>query len=152
MPLESGGASMTVKAILASKGNAVVTIDPAVSLADAVKMLADRRIGAVIITGGGDRVIGLLSERDIVRTLAEKGPIALAMSVESVMTKRVITVTESETVGEVMERMTHGKFRHLPVVEGERLVGLVSIGDVVKHRLEQMEAETSAMRDYIATA
>ena len=143
---------MTVKAILASKGNAVVTIDPAVSLADAVKMLADRRIGAVIITGGGDRVIGLLSERDIVRTLAEKGPIALAMSVESVMTKRVITVTESETVGEVMERMTHGKFRHLPVVEGERLVGLVSIGDVVKHRLEQMEAETSAMRDYIATA
>jgi CBS domain-containing protein len=152
MPLESGGTSMTVKAILTSKGHAVVTIDPPVSLADAVKRLADRRIGAVIITGAGDRVIGLLSERDIVRTLAEMGPIALAMSVESVMTKRVITVTESETVGEVMERMTHGKFRHLPVVEGERLVGLVSIGDVVKHRLEEMEAETSAMRDYIATA
>ena len=143
---------MTVKAILARKGNAVVTIDPAVSLANAVTMLAEKRIGAVIITDGANRVAGLLSERDIVRTLAEKGPLALAMSVESVMTKRVITVTENDTVGEVMDRMTHGRFRHLPVVEGERLVGLVSIGDLVKHRLEEMEAETSAMRDYIATA
>lgn len=143
---------MTVKAILGRKGNAVVTIEASASLADAAKMLSEHRIGAVLVKAAGDRIAGLLSERDIVRTLAAKGPVALALSVEQVMTRRVVTCHEADTVGAIMERMTNGKFRHLPVIEGERLVGMISIGDVVKYRLEEMEAETSAMREYIATA
>jgi CBS domain-containing protein len=143
---------MTVKAILSRKGNAVVAIEPTASLMEAAKCLAERGIGSVIVKGPGDRVVGLLSERDIVRTVAEKGAPALSRSVESVMTRRVVTCTEADTVGEIMEQMTRGKFRHLPVVEGERLIGIISIGDVVKYRLEEMEAEQSAMREYIATA
>jgi CBS domain-containing protein len=143
---------MTVKAILSRKGQSVVTIEPTRSLADAAKLLAERRIGALIVKGEGDRVAGLLSERDIVRVLAEKGPVALALQVEQVMTRRVITCKETDTVSVIMERMTTGKFRHLPVVDGERLIGVISIGDVVKHRLEEMESESNAMREYIATA
>lgn len=143
---------MTVKAILARKGPAVTTIEATATIADAAKLLSERRIGALIVKGAGDRIAGLLSERDIVRTLADKGPVALALSVEQVMTRRVVTCTETDTVGGLMERMTNGKFRHLPVVEGERLIGLISIGDVVKFRLEEMELESSAMRDYILTA
>jgi CBS domain-containing protein len=143
---------MTVKAILSRKGSTVVTIEASASLADAAKLLSEHRIGAVLVKTAGDRLAGLLSERDIVRTLAAKGPVALALTVEQVMTRRVVTCHEADTVGAIMERMTSGKFRHLPVVEAERLVGMISIGDVVKYRLEEMEAETSAMREYIATA
>ena len=95
---------------------------------------------------------GLLSERDIVQTLADKGAAALSLTVGEVMTRRVVTCVAADTVGEIMERMTNGKFRHVPVVEDDRLVGIVSIGDIVKYRLEEMEAESSAMREYIATA
>ena len=143
---------MTVKAILSRKGRAVTTIEPTATIAEAAKLLSERRIGAVIVTDAGERIAGLLSERDIVRTLADKGAVALALSVEQVMTRRVVTCTETDTVGSIMERMTTGKFRHLPVVEDERLIGLVSIGDAVKYRLEEMELESSAMRDYILTA
>jgi CBS domain-containing protein len=143
---------MTVKAILSRKGSAVVTIAPAASLADAVKLLSSHRIGAVMVTDPEGRVIGVLSERDIVRTLADRGAAALDQRVEQVMTRRVVTTVESDTVGEIMERMTAGKFRHIPVVEDDRLVGVVSIGDVVKYRLEEVERETNAMRDYILTA
>ena len=143
---------MTVKAILSSKGHAVVTIEPAASLADAVKLLSERRIGAVIVTGSEGRVIGMLSERDIVRTLADHGTNALQRTVDQAMTRRVVTCAEAETVNTIMERMTNGKFRHVPVLEDDRLVGVISIGDVVKYRLGEMEAESSAMRDYIATA
>ncbi len=143
---------MTVKAILSRKGSAVVTIAPAASLADAVKLLSSHRIGAVMVTDPEGRVIGVLSERDIVRTLADRGAAALDQRVEQVMTRRVVTTVEADTVGEIMERMTAGKFRHIPVVEDDRLVGVVSIGDVVKYRLEEVERETNAMRDYILTA
>jgi len=143
---------MTVKAILANKGHSVVTIEPTASLRAAVKILSERRIGAVIVAGGEGRVIGMLSERDIVRTLAERGPEALDLTVDQVMTRRVVTCHEADTVNAIMERMTNGKFRHVPVLEGERLVGVISIGDVVKYRLGEMEAESNAMRDYIATA
>jgi CBS domain-containing protein len=143
---------MTVKAILSRKGSAVVTIAPAASLAEAAKLLSANHIGAVIVTGPDARVIGVLSERDIVRALADRGPAALDLRVEQAMTRRVVTVGETDTVGEIMERMTAGKFRHIPVVENDRLIGVVSIGDVVKHRLEEMERESSAMRDYILTA
>ena len=143
---------MTVKAILSKKGSAVVTIAPAASLADAAKLLSSHRIGAVIVTDPEARVIGVLSERDIVRALADRGAAALDLRVEQAMTRRVVTTVESDTVGEIMERMTAGKFRHIPVVEDDRLVGVVSIGDVVKYRLEEVERETNAMRDYILTA
>ena len=143
---------MTVKAILSRKGHTVVTIAPTASLAEATKVLSSHRIGAVIVTGPDGRVIGVLSERDIVRALADHGPAALDRQVDEVMTGRVVTSSEADTVGDIMERMTTGRFRHIPVVDGERLVGVVSIGDVVKHRLEEVERETNAMRDYILTA
>jgi CBS domain-containing protein len=143
---------MTVKAILASKGYSVQTVEPTATLTEAVTLLDALRIGALVVCGAGTRVIGVLSERDIVRTVAEHGPRALELTVGTVMTRRVVTCRESDTVGELMERMTHGRFRHVPVVEEDRLIGIVSIGDVVKHRLGEFEAESSAMREYIQTA
>ena len=143
---------MTVRAILSRKGRDVATIAPTVSLSEAVRLLAQRRIGAVVVTGPDDRVAGILSERDIVRSLSERGPAALDDNVAAVMTRKVMTCTEAETVAAIMERMTAGKFRHLPVVEQGRLAGIISIGDVVKSRLEEIEGETNALREYIATA
>ena len=143
---------MTVKAILSRKGQDVLTIEPTATLAAAIKLLADRKIGAVVITGADRQVIGILSERDIVRTFAASGPAALDEQVGQVMTRKVMTCDEAETVANLMERMTQGKFRHLPVVERGRLAGIVSIGDVVKYRLEEMEKESSALREYILTA
>ena len=143
---------MTVWAILSSKGSTVVTIEPAASLAEATKLLSTHRIGAVIVTDSEGRVIGVLSERDIVRALADRGAAALDLRVEQAMTRRVVTAGQADTVGEIMGRMTAGKFRHIPVVEDDRLVGVVSIGDVVKYRLEEVERESNAMRDYILTA
>jgi CBS domain-containing protein len=144
---------MTVKAILSRKGNDVFTIEPTVTLSAAVNMLAEHRIGALLVVAGADKqAAGILSERDIVRALAQRGPGALQEAVGQVMTRRVVTCTESDTVAALMERMTQGKFRHLPVVERGKLVGLVSIGDVVKHRLGEMEHESNALREYILTA
>ncbi len=144
---------MTVKAILSRKGNDVITIEPTVTLSAAVNILAEHRIGALVVVAGADgQVAGILSERDIVRALAQRGPGALQEAVGQVMTRRVVTCTESDTVAALMERMTQGKFRHLPVVERGKLVGLVSIGDVVKHRLGEMEHESNALREYILTA
>jgi CBS domain-containing protein len=143
---------MTVRNILAGKGREVVSIEPNATLASAVELLTEKRIGAVLILGAGHRVAGILSERDIVRALAERGAAALAEPVSRTMTRKVSTCTESETVASIMERMTDGKFRHVPVVDQGQLVGIVSIGDVVKHRLHQMERDTAAMRDYILTA
>ena len=143
---------MTVKTILSAKGGNVTTIEPSADLAAATKLLAEKRIGALLITGAEGRVVGILSERDIVRTLAAHGAAALQLPLSEVMTRKVVTCTESETVSVIMERMTAGKFRHVPVVEQERLIGVISIGDVVKHRLQEMENESSALRDYIQTA
>jgi CBS domain-containing protein len=143
---------MTVKAILSRKGGNVVTIAPTATLSAAVKLLAERRIGAIVVTGPENRVAGILSERDIVRTLADRGPAALDENVAAVMTRKVMTCTEADTIASLMERMTEGKFRHLPVVEQGRLVGVISIGDVVKFRVEEIERESNALREYIATA
>jgi CBS domain-containing protein len=143
---------MTVSIILAGKGRDVVTIEPSASLASAVGLLAEKRIGAALILGADRRIIGILSERDIVRALAERGANALAEPVSQTMTRKVSTCNENETVSNIMERMTDGKFRHVPVVDQGQLVGIVSIGDVVKHRLHEMESESAAMRDYILTA
>lgn len=143
---------MTVKAMLSQKTPGVVTIEPTATLAQAVKLLAQKRIGAVVVTGADGRVVGILSERDIVRLLAEKGADALSAPLSDSMTRKVWTCSGNETVGQIMERMTVGKFRHIPVVEQGRLVGIVSIGDAVKARLEQMQRESEALREYIRSA
>jgi CBS domain-containing protein len=143
---------MTVKAILSRKGYDVATILPSATIAEAAKTLTERRIGAIIVTGAGDRVTGLLSERDIVHVMARDGASGLDKRVEQAMTRKVVTCQESDTVGTIMERMTAGRFRHLPVVADERLIGVISIGDVVKYRLGEMELGSNAMREYIATA
>ena len=143
---------MTVSMILAGKGRDVVTIEPNATLADAVKLLAEKRIGAVVILGADRRVVGILSERDIVRAVAENGRDALDGPVSAAMTRKVSTCHERETISTIMERMTIGKFRHVPVVDRDRLIGIVSIGDVVKHRLGEVERDSAAMRDYILTA
>jgi CBS domain-containing protein len=143
---------MTVKSVLAAKGGDVVTIEPNTNVLAATKLLAERRIGALVVTGPDRRVIGIVSERDIVQRLAVHGPATLDLPLNEVMTRKVITCTTADTVSSVMERMTQGKFRHLPVVDQGRLIGIVSIGDLVKHRLEEMEREQSALRDYIQTA
>ena len=143
---------MTVRAILSRKGRDVSTIAPTATLSEAVRLLAERRIGAAIVTGADSRVAGILSERDIVRVLSERGPDVLQETVAAVMTRKVMTCTESDTIAAIMERMTAGKFRHLPVVEQGKLVGVISIGDVVKSRVEEIEGETEALREYIATA
>jgi CBS domain-containing protein len=143
---------MNVKAILAAKGGDIIDIEPAATLAAAAKLLAARRIGAVLIRGAGGRLSGILSERDIVRALGAHGPRALDLPVGQVMTREVETCGEDETVADIMERMTAGKFRHLPVVSGNDLIGVISIGDVVKQRVEEIESESEAMRDYIRSA
>jgi CBS domain-containing protein len=143
---------MTVKAIIDLKGGTVVTTESTVNLAAAAKLLAERRIGALVVVGGDRRISGILSERDIVRALSERGAAALEEQVGQVMTRKVITCSCAETIRSVMERMTAGKFRHLPVIEHGELVGIVSIGDVVKYRIEEIEHESEALRDYIQTA
>jgi len=143
---------MIVKTILSAKGNDVISIEPTATLETAVRTLADHRIGALLVLGPDRRVIGILSERDIVRVLAEQGAGALNQPLSQVMTRKVVTCNSSDTIGVIMERMTAGKFRHVPVVEQEQVIGVVSIGDVVKYRLQEMEHESAALRDYIQTA
>jgi len=143
---------MNVASILSAKGGDVVTIEPNATLAIAAKLLSERKIGAVLILGAGERVAGILSERDIVRALAARGAPALDEPVGQSMTRNVITCGKDDPIASVMERMTQGKFRHLPVVEQDKLAGIISIGDVVKYRLGEIEEESEAMRDYIRTA
>ena len=145
---------MNVKAILAAKkqGGDTIGIEPTAKLAAAVKLLAEHRIGALVIRGAGARLAGILSERDIVRALAELGAAALDVPVGQVMTRDVETCGEDDTVASIMERMTAGKFRHMPVLRNGKLAGLISIGDVVKQRVDEVERESEAMRDYIRTA
>jgi CBS domain-containing protein len=143
---------MTVKAILDAKGGSVLTIEPTASLEQAAKILAERRIGALVVTGPEQRVVGIVSERDVVSMLAARGCHALDVPLTAVMTRKVTTCSPSDTISTIMEQMTAGKFRHVPVVEQGRLTGIISIGDVVKHRLQEMEHEQNALRDYIQTA
>jgi CBS domain-containing protein len=143
---------MTVSAILADKGREVVTIGAAETIADAVAVLARRKIGAVVVVEANGRIAGIVSERDIVRAFAASAGAALAEPLASIMTRAVITCSEGETIDSVMSRMTRGRFRHLPVVTGGKLSGIISIGDVVKARIGQVEREAEEMRAYIATA
>src|SRR6202163_4087982 len=130
---------MTVRAILDSKGHHIQSVEPDAKLSAAIKILAERKIGAVLVMNKG-RIEGILSERDIVRVLSERGASVLDEPVSEVMTRKVISCRQNDTVSAIMEMMTTGKFRHLPVVEDERVVGLISIGDIVKWRGRGYEA------------
>jgi CBS domain-containing protein len=143
---------MHVKNILSVKGSNVLSIEPTATLEIAVRTLAQHKIGALLVLGPDRRIIGILSERDIVRVLAEQGASALTQPLAQVMTRKVFTCSPSETISVIMERMTAGKFRHVPVIDQDQVVGVVSIGDVVKYRLQEMEHESAALRDYIQTA
>ena len=143
---------MTVASILAAKGRIVATTQATRTIAEAVDELAKRKIGALVVVDGVDRVTGIISERDIVKALARKGADVLADPVGTIMTREVVTCAESETVIGVMTRMTRGRFRHLPVVKNGRLDGIISIGDVVKERIGEVEREADEMRSYIAAA
>lgn len=143
---------MSVEHILSGKGRDVVTIAPDRTLADAAQCLSTRRIGAVVVVDGSGGVLGIISERDVVRAVAESGAEGLAAPVSSRMTAKVVTCGPTSSIDEIMGLMTDGKFRHVPVIEGGKLAGIVSIGDVVKQRLADVESEHRALRDYIATA
>ena len=139
---------MTVKTILNEKGRKVFSMAPSSTLKEVIGELAERRIGAVLMVEG-EHLAGILSERDVVRALAEKGEEALRASASSIMTQKVETCGLDDLIDDVMERMTASRFRHMPVVDAGKLIGLVSIGDVVKQRIEEAVRERDQMREYI---
>lgn len=143
---------MSVTHILESKGSGVVTTAPHRTMGEVVAVLADKRIGAVVVVSGDGGVLGILSERDVIRALAASGQSMLHDAVSKHMTEKVVTAGPDMTIEDAMGRMTLGRFRHLPVVDGQKLVGMISIGDVVKHRLQDIEREKQSMLDYIGTA
>jgi CBS domain-containing protein len=142
---------MNVAAILKLKGREVVTTTPDTTLLEIVNLLGEHRIGCIVVTGIDGKVIGIVSERDIVREIARAGSKVLKEPVAACMTKTVVACRESDTIDRLMSEMTAHRFRHMPVVERGRLCGLVSIGDVVKMRIAEAEMEAAAMREYIAT-
>lgn len=141
---------MLIGQILAAKGAAVVTTKPDATVADAVKLLKEKGIGSIVVSEDGSRIAGIFSERDIARGLADHGAGILDKKVADLMTQEVKTCAPDDGVEKLMQDMTSGRFRHMPVVQGGRMVGLVSIGDVVKHRLHELEAEAHMLQDYIA--
>lgn len=143
---------MTVAMILKAKGSHVETVRPESTLQDIVERLAKRRIGAVLVTSLHGDILGIVSERDIVIALGNHGGLALQRRAEEVMTSNVVTCVPEDRAEDLMEMMTQGRFRHVPVVEHGKLLGIVSIGDVVKRRIEDTDIERAAMRSYISTA
>ncbi len=143
---------MNVETILRNKGNWVATIRPDATVANAVDLLHRERIGAIVVSEDGIGVDGILSERDIVIALAEDGEDLPSRPVSDIMTRTVITCDPSDTVGELMAEMTNRRIRHFPVVADGRLIGIVSIGDLVKSRLDEVEFEANSMRSFIAGA
>ena len=142
---------MDVDGILRAKGATVVTIRPDATIRELVQSLRDERIGAIVVSEDGRSVQGIISERDVVRGLAERGPRILDVQVSELMTRDVVSCAPRDTVKQVMAEMTRRRIRHLPVIAEGVLCGMVSIGDVVKNRLEEMETETNVLREvYIA--
>jgi CBS domain-containing protein len=141
---------MLVQQILKAKSDdGVVTVPPGSTLSRAAEVLSTRRIGAVIVSPDGKRIAGILSERDIVRELGRRGAACLSDLVDNVMTARTVNCHVTDSADEVMARMTEGRFRHMPVVEGDQMVGLISIGDVVKARLSELSMEKDALEGMI---
>ena len=142
---------MTVARIINEKGRDVVTVTARTTLAEIATTLSEKRIGAVVVMEK-DAINGIISERDIVRAVAKHGGDGLAMLAADWMTAKVVTCDLEDTIHDVMQKMTTGRFRHLPVVKHGRLAGIISIGDVVKRRIEEVEREAAQIREYIATA
>ena len=141
---------MLVRQILAMKGGGgVETIPSSTGISDAVRMLSEKRIGALVISDDGERPLGILSERDIVRELGRRGEGVLSDNVSDLMTKDLIGCTADESADQVLTKMTDGRFRHMPVMDGEKMVGLISIGDVVKARLSELAMEKDALEGMI---
>jgi CBS domain-containing protein len=140
---------MNVEAILRSKGRSVATIDANATIAQAVHELKSRGIGALVVSAADKPVAGILSERDVIQALAEHGAALLTMRVDQLMTRRVVTCSPEDTVSELMARMTERRFRHLPVLRDGALIGIVSIGDLVKNRIEEVEFEADSLRSFI---
>jgi CBS domain-containing protein len=144
---------MQVRHILQEKGRHVIIVAETVTVCDAAKMLSEKRIGVVLVKNGEVPLAGILSERDVVRAVAADGVEALSRPVSSYMTRNVATCSESDTVEELMEMMTRGRFRHVPVMDGDKMLcGLISIGDVVKSRIAETLNEANSLRDYISAA
>ena len=141
---------MTVASMLSEKGRAVFTIQPQTPLNKVIDELASRKIGAIVVTEADGSVCGIISERDVVREIASGGASILDQPVNTCMTKKVISAKESDTVDQVMGIMTENRFRHLPVITDGHLVGIISIGDVVKRKIEQAERDAEEMRNYIS--
>ena len=142
---------MNIFQILKAKGRAVATARPDSTVSEIIIKLAQKKIGAIVIVGDNGEVVGILSELDVIRRLAERGESALNEVVSQSMTSAVVSCQETSTLDEMMEVMTQGRFRHVPVIEDGALVGIVSIGDIVKHHIAEVEMEVTAMRDYFAT-
>jgi len=140
---------MLVSDILKSKGKTVISAPPSMPVSDAARLLAAKRIGSILILDR-DKVAGILSERDIIRVLAAEGPSCLDGPVSRLMTTKVVTCTPSQTIADVMEMMTTGRFRHVPVMDDGTVAGMISIGDVVKWRLEEAQEEIRQMAAYVA--
>lgn len=141
---------MLVSHILREKGSDVLEVAPRATLAEAARILTKNRIGALIVRDEEGALSGIISERDIVRAVSEEGAAALVLSVESCMTKDVATCEQTDTIEEIMETMTRCRFRHMPVVEEDSIIGIVSIGDVVKTRIAETMREAQALKEYIA--
>ncbi len=141
---------MNVAALLSDKGPEVASVGPDAQVLEIARILSEKKIGSVLVVDDDGGILGIISERDIVRSLAVRGADTLETPVSRIMTRDVVTCRREDSVTHIMEEMTRGRFRHVPVVEGTRLVGIVSIGDVVKHRIAEAENEASAMRSYIA--
>ena len=142
---------MNVATILAGKGSEIITASTSASLLDIAKTLREHRIGCIVLNDGKGGIAGIVSERDLVRAIADHGHQVLGSPVSKCMTKNVVTCQTSDTINTIMAAMTDGRFRHMPVVEDGELIGVISIGDVVRLRIEEAELEAAAMRDYIAT-
>lgn len=142
---------MNIAQILKAKGRAVATARPDTMLTEIISRLIQKKIGAIVIVGDEGEVVGIVSERDVIRRLGEQGEAALKETVSLSMTSSVVSCQETSTLDEMMELMTQGRFRHVPVIEDGALVGIVSIGDIVKHHIAEVEMEVTAMRDYFAT-
>lgn len=142
---------MNVATILKAKGRAVATARQDATLLDIAVKLAGKKIGAIVVVGDRGAVAGIISERDVIRALAENGEAALGLPIADIMTRNVVTCHEGSTIEELMTTMTQSRFRHMPVIEDGALVGIVSIGDVVRHHIAEVDMEVSAMRGYLAT-
>lgn len=143
---------MTIAAILKHKGHEVAHVAPTATIAEVAQLLAARRIGAVLVLDSADQLLGIVSERDIVGSLAEQGTHTLEMTAAQLMTRNLHTATMATTVPQATEMMTTGRFRHLPIMDGNKLLGIVSIGDIVKARLSQQEQEVDSLKAYVAGA